>query len=57
MNRDIAVNRQEVLTAFFRKTIYERSPGVARQLLLDLPLVALKTAWSRYIIAPVQGLG
>ena len=56
INRDIAVNRQEVLTAFFRKTIYERSPGVARQLLLDLPLVALKTAWSKYIIAPVQGL-
>jgi len=56
INREIAVNRQEVLTAFFRKTIYERSPGVARQLLLDLPLLALKTAWSKYIIAPVQGL-
>jgi predicted nucleotidyltransferase component of viral defense system len=56
INRDIAVNRQEVLTAFFRKTIYERSPGVARQLLLDLPLLALKTAWSKYIIAPVQGV-
>ena len=56
INRDIAVNRQEVLTAFFRKTIYERSPGVACQLLLDLPLLALKTAWSKYVIAPVQGL-
>jgi predicted nucleotidyltransferase component of viral defense system len=56
INRDIAVNRQEVLTAFLRKTIYEGSPGVARQLLLDLPLSALKTAWSKYIIAPVQGL-
>jgi len=56
INQDIAVNRQEVLTTFLRTTIYERSPGVARQLLLDLPLLALKTAWSRYIIAPVQGL-
>jgi hypothetical protein len=25
-------------------------------LLLDLPLLALRTAWSKYIIAPVQGL-
>jgi predicted nucleotidyltransferase component of viral defense system len=56
INQDIAVNRQEVLSAFLRKTIYERSPGVARQLLLDLPLLALKTAWSKYIIVPIQGL-
>jgi len=56
INRDIAVNRQEVLTTFFRKTIYGRSPGVARQLLLDIPLLALKTAWSKYVVAPVQGL-
>lgn len=56
INRDIAVNRQEVLTTFFRKTIYQGSPGVARQLLLDLPLLALKTAWSKYIIAPIEGL-
>jgi predicted nucleotidyltransferase component of viral defense system len=56
VNRDIAVDRSEVLQTFLRKTIYERSPGAARQLLLDLPLVILKTAWDRYIIAPIQGL-
>jgi predicted nucleotidyltransferase component of viral defense system len=56
INRDIAVDRGEVLTTFFRKTIYERSPGVARQLLLELPLLALKTAWTRYIVAPIQGV-
>jgi len=50
------VNRAEVLSTFLRKTIYERSPGVARQLLLDLPLLALRSAWDRYIIAPIQGL-
>lgn len=55
VNRDLEVNRAEVLSTFFRKTIYERSPGVAKQLLLELPLVALRTAWSRYIIAPIQG--
>lgn len=56
INRDIAVDRGELTGTFLRKTIYERSPGVARQLLLDLPLLALKNAWERYIIAPIQGL-
>jgi predicted nucleotidyltransferase component of viral defense system len=56
VNRDIEVNRADVLSVFFRKTIYERSPGVARQLLLELPLGALKAAWEKYIVTPVQGL-
>jgi len=56
VNRDIAVNRGEVLTSFFQKTIYEPSPGVARQLLLGIPLELLRTAWDRYIIAPIEGV-
>lgn len=56
INRDIAVDRGEVTGTFLRKTIYERSPGVARQLLLDLPLLALRSAWERYIVAPIQGI-
>jgi predicted nucleotidyltransferase component of viral defense system len=56
VNRDIEVNRSEVLRVFLQKTIYERNPGVARQLLLDLPLTVLKNAWSRYIVAPVLGV-
>lgn len=55
INRDIELDRGEVLSVFLQKTIYERSPGVARQLLLDLPLAALKGAWSKYIVAPIQG--
>jgi predicted nucleotidyltransferase component of viral defense system len=54
VNRDLEVNRSEILSTFFRKTIYQPSPGVARQLLLELPLAALKTAWTRYIVVPVQ---
>ena len=56
VNRDIEVNRSEVLSIFFRKTIFERHPGVARQLLLELPLDLLRTAWTKYIVAPVQGV-
>jgi hypothetical protein len=56
INRDIGVDRGELTGTFLRKTIYERSPGVARQLLLDLPLLALRSAWERYIVAPIQGM-
>ena len=56
VNREIAVDRSQVITTFFRKTIYERSPGAAKQLLLDLPLATLRTAWERYIVAPIQGV-
>jgi predicted nucleotidyltransferase component of viral defense system len=56
VNRDIAVDRGELVQTFLRKTIYERAPAVARQLLLDLPLLALRNAWERYIVAPIQGL-
>jgi WYL domain len=56
INRDIAVDRGEVLSTFFRKTIYERSPSVAKQLLLELPLFGLREAWQKYIVAPIQGL-
>lgn len=55
VNRDIHLDRAEVLRVFFKKTIYERNPGVARQLLLDLPLLSLKSAWSKYVVAPLLG--
>lgn len=56
INRDLDVIRSEVASTFLRKTIFQPSPGVARQLLLDLPLTLLRTAWERYIIAPVQSV-
>jgi predicted nucleotidyltransferase component of viral defense system len=56
LNRDLEVNRAEVLSTFLRKTIFEPSPGVARQLLLELPLNLLKAAWQKYIICPIQSL-
>jgi predicted nucleotidyltransferase component of viral defense system len=56
LNRDLAVDRSEVMSTFLRKTIFEPSPGVARQLLLELPLGLLKTAWQKYIICPIQSV-
>ena len=56
LNRDLDVNRSEVVSTFLRKTIFEPSPGVARQLLLELPLSLLRTAWQKYIICPIKSL-
>ena len=56
VNRDLEVSRSEVVRVFLQKTIYEQSPGVAKQLLLELPLNSLKDAWAKYIVAPVRGV-
>jgi predicted nucleotidyltransferase component of viral defense system len=49
---DIEVNRRELLSTFFRVTIFQPSPGVVKGLFLDLPLEALRRAWGNYINCP-----
>lgn len=56
INRDIEVNRTEVLSTFLRKTIFQPSPGVAKGLLLDLPLESFRAMWRKYIVCPAQSL-
>jgi len=56
MNRDIEISRVEVLSTFLKKTIFEPSPGVAKSLLLDLPLEGFRAIWRKYIVCPVQSL-
>jgi predicted nucleotidyltransferase component of viral defense system len=56
INRDIEVNRTEILRTFLKKTIFEPSPGVAKGLLLDLPLETFRAIWHKYIVCPVQSL-
>jgi predicted nucleotidyltransferase component of viral defense system len=56
INRDIEVNRPELLRTFLQKTIFEPSPGVAKGLLLDLPLETFRAFWHKYIVCPVQSL-
>jgi hypothetical protein len=53
INRDVEVNRGEVVSTFLKKTIFEPAPGVARQLLLELPFQALKQFWTEYIVCPI----
>ena len=56
INNELAVNRAEIVSTFLKKTIFERSPGVARKLLLGLPVQIFKAAWERYIVCPRQSI-
>ena len=56
VNTDIAVDRSEIVRTFLKKTIFEPSPGVARGLLLDLPLEVFRAIWTKYIVCPKQSL-
>ncbi len=56
INNELAVNRAEIVSSFLRKTIFERSPGVVRGLLLGLPFQMLRVAWDKYIVCPRQSL-
>jgi len=48
----LKVNRSELLSVFFKITIFGRSPGVAKGLFLDLPLEVLGRLWANYIACP-----
>jgi predicted nucleotidyltransferase component of viral defense system len=56
INNELAVNRTEIVSTFLRKTIFERSPGVVRNLLLGLPVQIFKAAWNEYIVCPRQSI-
>ena len=52
-DRSIEVDRSTVVRMFLRKTIFERSPGAAKAILLGLPLAVMRGAFDKYIAAPV----
>lgn len=53
-NDAIELDRSEIARIFLRKTIFERSPGSARQILLGLPMPFFRAAWEKYIVCPVR---
>jgi predicted nucleotidyltransferase component of viral defense system len=56
INRDVEVDRRELISTFLKKTIFERSPGVVRGLLLDLPFELFRGFWNQFLVCPKQGL-
>ena len=54
VNRDLDIDRKEVVSTFLKKTIFEGSPLTAKKLLLELPIHTLQDLWTRYIVCPVR---
>lgn len=52
----LEINKKEIATTFLRMTIFGRSPGVAKGLLVDLPFAVLKSAWSKYVTCPISSM-
>jgi predicted nucleotidyltransferase component of viral defense system len=52
VNKELEVNKREIVGTFFRKTIFERSPRVVSGLLIGLPLEAFKDVWTKYLVCP-----
>jgi len=52
INPEIEINRQELISTFFKITIFSSNPSIVKGLFIDLPLEALGSFWSRYISCP-----
>jgi predicted nucleotidyltransferase component of viral defense system len=52
LNKELEVQRGEIVSTFLKKTIFESSPGVVRGLLLDLPFQVLRGLWDKYLVCP-----
>jgi hypothetical protein len=50
---EIEISRTELLSTFFKITIFGREPSVVKGLFIDLPLMALGNVWEKYIACPV----
>ena len=48
------VRRDLVVSTFLKKTIFERSPGAAKEILLGIPLAFFRGVWTKYIVCPVR---
>jgi predicted nucleotidyltransferase component of viral defense system len=53
VNRELDVDRSEILSALLKKTIFEPSPGALLGLFLGLPFQLLRAAWNEYIVTPL----
>jgi predicted nucleotidyltransferase component of viral defense system len=56
VSNQLDINRVEVATAFFKKTIFEASPSAARNILSNLPFEDFKDFWHKSIVCPKQSI-
>jgi hypothetical protein len=53
VNRELDVDRAELVQTFLRKTIFEPSPVAARDLLLGVPFDLMRGFWSK-VVGPAE---
>ncbi len=51
--KSIDLDRSLILRTFLKKTIFEPSPGAAKEILLGLPMAFFSAAWNKYIVCPI----
>jgi predicted nucleotidyltransferase component of viral defense system len=54
VNRELEVDRRELVQTFLRKTVFERSPIAARDLLLGVPFDSMRGFWNRLLCPKVS---
>ncbi len=54
VNRELDVDRGELVQTFLRKTVFERSPIAARDLLLGVPFDLMRGFWNRLVCPKVS---
>lgn len=52
INPEIEISRQQLISTFFKITIFGQNPSIVKGLFMDLPLEALGRFWSKYISCP-----
>lgn len=50
LNDQIPIDKRAVRSVFLQRTIFERSPGMARKILLKLPFEMLRAKWTKTIV-------
>ena len=56
INRELAVNRSEIVSTFLRKTIFEPSPLAAKNLLLGVPFDLMRSFWTTVVCPKISKL-
>ena len=51
------INRQELITTFLKKSIFEPRPEDARRELLSIPLTEYKTSWTSLLVPAISFVG
>jgi predicted nucleotidyltransferase component of viral defense system len=54
LNQEFAVDRSELVRVFLRKTIFERSPAAAKNLLLGVPLDLFRGFWGKVVCPAIS---